>query len=447
MYRQKIYKKHLILTAFVAVMTSYWLVDILFDQFIPRLNEWRLFFDFLFFVAQIIVVYIVWSSLKKQQELHNILVEERQKAEDEKNFTQAILSSMAEGVSIQDRSFRVIFQNDSHKQLVGRLCLGELCYQAYSAQEEVCSGCPVIQTFNDGLTHLQQKRLVRSEVERYIEIFSSPMFDKEGNVVAGIETVRDVTHRVLAEREIIKLNNELQQRSEELSAANHDLESFNYSLSHDLRSPLAQIETAIDLLSENIETHNMLSHDNDFFVKTIRNSSRRIDQMIQCMLDLSRIGRGDLCRSTVDLSELASQIIAALQQRDPERSVNVTIEPGMVVSADAFLAQIVLQNLLENAWKYTKRTITAEIEFGRLNHDLNNRSFYIRDNGAGFNPVYSTRIFMPFQRLHDAQEFPGDGIGLSTVYRIIKRHGGDIHALGEVGKGATFTFSFEPEFS
>lgn len=447
MILEKINKSPFILTAFVAVMTSYWLVDIIVDHLVPRMNEWRLFFDFLFIIAQIIVVYIVWSSLKKQLELHNILVEERQKAEDEKNFTQAILSSMAEGVSIQDSSFRVIFQNDSHKKMVGRFCVGELCYQAYSAQDEVCSGCPVIQTFNDGRTHLQQKRLVRSDVERYIEIFSSPMFDKEGNIVAGIETVRDVTPRVLAEREILKLNNELQKRSEELSAANHDLESFNYSLSHDLRSPLAQIETAIDLLAENIETHNFMSHDNDFFVETIRSSSIRIDQMIQGMLDLSRIGRGELCCSSVDLSVLANLIIAELQQRDPKRSVNVTIEPGMVVSADAFLARIVLQNLLENAWKYTKRTVTAEIEFGRVNHDLNNHSFYIRDNGAGFNPVFTPRIFMPFQRLHDAQEFPGDGIGLSTVYRIIKRHGGDIHAMGEVGKGATFTFSFEPEIS
>jgi len=440
---EKTIKSDLLLTALVAVMTSYWLVDITLDALFPRYDTFRLFFDFLFFVGQLLVIAIVWNTLKKRRKLQGILVSERQQAENEENRMQAILSAIGEGISIQDRTFRVIYQNDSHKELIGKDCLGEICYQAYSAQQEVCLGCPVDQSFSDGLPHLQEKRLVHSEKERFIEIFSSPMFDRDGQTIAGIEMVRDVTHRVQAERKILQLNEELQQRSEELSAANHELESFNYSLSHDLRSPLAQIETAIDLLAEDIEAHDLLSHENTFFINTIRNGSGRIDQMIQGMLDLARIGRGEIYRTSVDLSAIAHLICVELQQHEPARSVQFTVAPGLLVHADACLSQIVLQNLYENAWKYTQYVAMARIEIGQLQE--RGRSFiYVRDNGAGFDPTSASRLFMPFQGLHDVQEFPGDGIGLSTVYRIIKRHGGEIQGEGEIGKGAIFTFTFDP---
>lgn len=443
---KKIKTKDLLLTFLVVVMTSYWLVDITLDSVFPRYDTFRLLFDFVFFAAQLFVIAVVWNTLKKRRNLQETLVSERQQAEDEQARMHAILSAIGEGISIQDRSFHVIFQNESHKHLVGKDCLGDLCYQAYSAENEICTGCPVIQTFSDGLTHLQEKRLVHSETERFIEIFSSPMFDREGRIIAGVEMVRDVTHRVQAEREILQLNQRLQQRSEELSAANQELESFNYSLSHDLRSPLAQIVTAVDLLSENIEAHDLMSQDDAFFITTIRDGSNRIDQMIQGMLDLARIGLEGISRTPVDLSAMARLIVANLHRREPARSVQVVIAPNMFTHADARLTQIVLQNLHENAWKYTKHVAAAEIEIGQREQE--GRSFfYIRDNGAGFNPALANRLFMPFQRLHDAHDFPGDGIGLSTVYRIIKRHGGEIQAQGETGKGATFMFSFEPEIS
>lgn len=434
----------LLLTGIVAVMTSYWMVDLLLDRYFPRFGEGRLIFDGLFVMTQLGVIGIVWTALKRRRQLQEALTGERQQAEEERNRTDAILAAIGEGISIQDRAFRVIYQNEAHKQLVGRDCHGELCFAAYSASAQVCDGCPVVQTFADGLSHLQEKRLVNSDEERYIEIFSYPLRDRHGVVVAGIETVRDVTHRWKANQRIQTLNQALQQQSEELTAANRELESFNYSLSHDLRSPLTQIETAIDLLAQNIEQSSLNTGDNAFFVKTIRNGGERMDQMIQGMLDLARVGRGEICREWIDLSSMAGVIVEELQQRDPVRQVAVTIAPEMIANADPRLSRIVLQNLIENAWKYTIQVENAEIEIGSF-LDGERRFFFVRDNGAGFNPVFVSRIFMPFQRLHEASEFRGDGIGLSTVHRIIQRHGGVIFAEGEVGKGATFTFGFEPD--
>lgn len=435
-------KNELILTIIVALVTSYWIVDLSLDSILDRSYALRLVFDSLFFVAQVFVIIFVWKILEKSRKLQEILIREREDAESEKTRTQSILSAIGEGISIQDRSFRIIYQNDVHKELVGKDCTGEICYQAYSAQDDVCHGCPVIETFCDGKTHLQEKKLVHSDTERFIEIFSSPMFDRDGQVVAGIEMVRDVTHRVLAEREILNLNKELHQRGDELSAANHDLESFNYSLSHDLRSPLSQITTAIDLLEQNIESHDLLTEQNVFFVSAIRDGSGRIDQMIQGMLDLVRSGQGKICRTEVDLSAMATRIIKELQATDSSRTVEVHIASGLTAYADPCLAHIVLLNLLGNAWKYTRLVRSPVIEVGSQT-EKGTVNFFVRDNGAGFKQEFADRIFKPFQRLHDAQDFPGDGIGLSTVYQIIKKHGGGIQAHSEVQKGATFIFTFE----
>lgn len=426
------------------IMTvCYWIVDIVTDYYGYRFSSPRLFFDFLFILGQAALLAAVWYSQKQRRLLEETLVAERKQAEDDRRRTDAILTAIGEGISIQDRSFRVVYQNEAHIKMVGGDYTGEQCHRAFALSEEICTGCPVALTFSDGQTHIQEKFAAKSDESLFIEIYSSPLFDHDGQLVAGIETVRDVTHRWKADQEIRALNQALHQRTEELTAVNRELESFSYSLSHDLRSPLAQIETSIELLAQNIEKSEAESQENAFFIKTIRNGGERIDQMIQGMLDLARIGRGEISRTVIDLSAMSGVIIEELQRRDPERRVTVTIAPAMTAHADPRLSRTVLQNLIENAWKYTSCTEQAEIEIG-FRIGGGRQLFFIRDNGAGFNPAFVSRIFMPFQRLHETSDFPGDGIGLSTVYRIIQRHGGMIQAEGAVGQGATFTFALEP---
>lgn len=434
-------RKHdLLILGGVALITSYWIVDLITDSLGMRFSTYRIAFDICFVIAQVALLSFVWASLKKRHELEDSLVAERQHAEDEKARAESILAAMDEGISIQDPNYRILYQNETHKRLVGGNRVGQICYEAYSRRTDVCGGCPVRMTFVDGLTHVQEKLQVGSNPERYIEIITSPLRDRDGRIVAGIEMVRDITHRWEFDREIRQLNEQLRKSAAELTAANQELEAFNYSLSHDLRSPLSQIETALDLLAQNIESGDVANEHNFFFVQAIRKGSARIDQMIQGMLDLSRIGRGSLNRQAVDLGAVAAEVVEHLRRRDPQRHVEVMIAQKLVVDGDPAMLRIVVQNLVENAWKYTARVEQPRIEVGEC-EDGDRRVFYVRDNGAGFNPAQSKRLFVPFQRLHDGREYPGDGIGLSTVHRIVQRHGGTIWAEGDIGKGAVFFFT------
>lgn len=308
----------------------------------------------------------------------------------------------------------------------------------------MCDVCPVAQTFADGLSHWQEKPLPHPGMQRQIEIVTSPLYGRNGEIDGVIEMIRDVSHRKVVEEEIRQLNRQLLMNTAELKAANLELEAFNSSLSHDLRSPLSQINTAIDLLEHNLNTGDAANEHNPFFIRTIRDGSERIDQMIQGMLELARTSRSDMTRATVDLGAMATDIVGELRQRDPGRQVQVQISTGLTTSADPVLLRIVLQNLIENAWKFTARTPEPVIEVGRHYEEDGREVFYVRDNGAGFNPQQIGRLFFPFQRLHDDRDFPGNGIGLSTVQRIVQRHGGMIWARGESGKGAAFFFTLEP---
>jgi signal transduction histidine kinase len=243
--------------------------------------------------------------------------------------------------------------------------------------------------------------------------------------------------RLLRQRE-----DELRERSQELEAANRELEAFSYSVSHDLRAPLR----AIDGFSEVVEheSGHRLDETGKDALRRVRAASRRMAVLIDELLNLSRLNRVEIQRRPVDISGSASSILADLARRSPTRGVDVCIDPDLVADADPSLVDIALHNLLDNAWKYTSKTAGARIEVGSSVNGLA-RVFHVRDNGAGFEMANAGKLFGAFQRLHVEREFEGTGIGLATVQRIIRRHGGRIWADSAVNAGATFYFTLEPE--
>lgn len=231
---------------------------------------------------------------------------------------------------------------------------------------------------------------------------------------------------------------QLREANESLARANRELEAFTASVSHDLRSPLTTIAGQAGLLELSLGAQ--VTDDQRRRLLRIENSVKQMSELIDALLVLSRISRHTLRREIVDVSALAEQVVADLHQKDPLRSVRVSIQPSMAVHGDRRLLNDMLTNLIANAWKFTSKTDAPHIEIGQKNSG-SMATLYIRDNGAGFNMAYEQKLFKPFQRLHGAEEFEGTGIGLATVARIIERHGGRIWAESKVQQGAIFYFT------
>ena len=224
----------------------------------------------------------------------------------------------------------------------------------------------------------------------------------------------------------------------ELEHKNRELESFSYAVSHDLRAPLRRIDSFSRAILES--QGRRLDDEGRKFLSRVREASQQMAQLIDDVLYLSRVTRTDLRDQDVDLSEVAELVVSRLQEGQPNRRMEVKIRPGVVVTGDGQLLKIAMENLLQNAWKFTGKQAEPRVEFG-VTQTSGEPTYFIRDNGAGFEMTYAARLFGPFQRLHSQQEFPGNGIGLATVQRIIHRHGGKVWAEGLVGQGATFYFT------
>ena len=296
----------------------------------------------------------------------------------------------------------------------------------------------------------EEFRIVRRDgEERIIQCAGTGERDARGVVTALIGYVQDVTERRRAEAEIQKLNAELEERVEErtaeLRALNEELEAFSYAVSHDLRAPLRAIDGFSHIIVE--DESEALSEAGRENLTRVRTSAQRMGQLIDALLALSRLSRQELNIGRVDLSGLARGILAGLREQDPARHVRAQIAEGCTAVSDADLIDVVLTNLLGNAWKFTSERDAASIEFGETSVD-GERVFYVRDDGAGFEAAYAGQLFQPFQRLHPAEDFPGTGIGLATVRRIAARLGGRCWAEAEPEKGATFYFTLpEPSAS
>ena len=249
------------------------------------------------------------------------------------------------------------------------------------------------------------------------------------------------TRLSLAQQNLQSLNSELEQRvndrTEELQIMNQELEAFSYSVSHDLRAPLRSIDGFSQALLEDY-SENLDEVGKDYLCR-VRNNSQYMATLIDHMLNLARISRVELQKSDVDLSELAKKVMQQLKEQQPDHIVDVAVEDNIKVYGDKHLLAVLMSNLLANSWKYTSRSKEPKIEFGQMNRD-DERVFFVRDNGAGFDMRYADKLFEVFQRLH-GKEFEGTGIGLATVSRIVKRHEGRIWANAELGKGACFYFT------
>lgn len=268
-------------------------------------------------------------------------------------------------------------------------------------------------------------------------------FEQEGNSVF-LAIIQDITERKKTEEKIQNLNAELEQRvierTTQLEASNKELESFAYSVSHDLRAPLRGIDGwSQALLEDNIE---QLDEQGQVYLSRVRNETQRMGSLIDNLLELSRVTRSEMKISEVNLSSMANSIAERLKEANKTRDVEFILQPGLKTRGDPHLLEIALTNLLDNAWKFTSTRQSARIEFGRTRLD-GKKVFFIKDNGVGFDMAYTGKLFGAFQRMHKQTEFPGTGIGLATVQRIIHRHGGAIWTDAKLDEGAIFYFTLE----
>ncbi len=283
------------------------------------------------------------------------------------------------------------------------------------------------------------------EVRFIIGVGNKPR-DYDKHDLVQLQLVANEMHKIIvhrrAEEELTKYRNSLEEqvgrRTSELKAINKELEAFSYSVSHDLRSPLRSIDGFSRAVMEDYS--DKLDARGKDYLNRVRLASQRMGQLIDDMLSLSRITRSEMHYETVNLSALADEIAEELKKSRPERMAEFVVEKGMVARGDKRMLKIAMENLLNNAWKFTEKHNSAKIEFGAVNKE-GATCFFVKDDGAGFDKRYINKLFGPFQRLHTSNEFPGTGIGLATVKRIIKRHGGDVWAEGAVEQGATFYFA------
>jgi light-regulated signal transduction histidine kinase (bacteriophytochrome) len=265
-----------------------------------------------------------------------------------------------------------------------------------------------------------------------VEISLSPIETEEGTLISS--AIRDVTER---NDNIRRLNEELKVGNAELGAMNKELESFSYSVSHDLRAPLRAIDGFSLALLE--ESRDKIGPEGKSHLERVRAATLRMGNLIDDMLKLALIARSEAEEEDVNLSALAEEVVSQLKTGEPDRSATVDIAPGLKTIGDRHLLRAMMENLLGNAWKFTSKCPAAHIEVGITNGNLE-PAFFVRDNGAGFDMRYADKLFGVFQRLHSDRDYPGTGVGLASVQRIVRKHGGRIWAESTVGKGATFYF-------
>jgi PAS domain S-box-containing protein len=289
------------------------------------------------------------------------------------------------------------------------------------------------------ITSFETQRIAKDGRILDIWLTATSVLDAAGkNVEAFATTERDITERKRTENALRSAHAELEQRAFELNAVNRELDAFAYTVANDLKAPLRSIEGFAGAIMEDYD--DKLDDTGKDYMQRVISACLRMNQLIDAMLSMARLTGGELHEKTVDLSDLASVIAHGLRENEPQRRVEFIISPKVKIRGDATMLKIVLQNLLENSWKFTSKHPVARIEFGVK--DMEGKAVYfVRDDGAGFDMKYADQLFQPFKRMHTEAEYAGLGIGLATAYRIITRHGGRMWAEGKVEQGATFYFS------
>ena len=336
-----------------------------------------------------------------------------------------VIGENVDGMLVIDRAGVVVFANPAAARLLGR---------AAQTLEGTRLGFPLAPG------EASEVDVVAGPVPRTAEM-RVVSIDWDGQP-AALASLRDVTERKRTEEQLRRLSAELElrvrERTAQLEAAVRELEAFSYSISHDLRGPLRAIHGFASMLEDQLGDD--LPPEAVHSLERVKAGADSLGSMIDELLTLSRLGRKALAHTTVDLSAVAHEIVAELRSADPERDVNVSVQEGLRVTGDEQLLRIALVDLLDNAFKFTRHTPDARVEVTGT-RERENLAVRVRDNGAGFDPEYADRLFSPFQRLHAESEFPGTGIGLTTVKRVIHRHAGSITASGAPGRGASFSFT------
>lgn len=366
---------------------------------------------------------------------------------DNEIFLDSIIENLPSMIFVKDaKELRFLLLNKAGQQLLGyaqEQLVGKNDYDFFPHEQADFFVNKDRKVLNDGvLLDIPEEPIqTRDHGTRFLHTKKIPILDSNGNPNYLLGISEDITERKVAEEEIRELNFRLQQKIRELESVNKELESFSYSVSHDLRAPLR----AIDGFSREIlETYNdRLDAQGQDQLRRVRIASQRMGHLIDDLLKLARITRAEMQRSEVDLSTIAEEIFSEQQRHEPKNPVEASIMPNLRVHADPNLMRVALDNLLGNARKFTARRPDPRIEFGSQKQD-DETVFFVRDNGAGFDMAYADKLFGAFQRLHPASEFEGTGIGLATVQRIIRRHGGDIWAQAKINSGATFFFTLPP---
>jgi len=360
----------------------------------------------------------------------------------------SLVESAPDGVVIVDYLGRIVLVNSqtetlfgySREELIGQpveLLIPDRFREGHANHRRDYAVAPRVRPMGEG-QELCGRRKDGSDFP--VSISLSPI--QTGTELLVFGDIRDITAQRKAEHRIRELNEHLARRNTELAVTNQELEAFSYSVSHDLRAPLRAIDGfSRILIDEHASQLNAQGRDR---LERVRRAAQHMGLLIDDLLKLARVSRAELQFRDVDLSALAAELADALQTHEPERQVACAVAPGLTAWGDAKLVGIALENLLGNAWKFTGQRVQGRIEFGMT---LQNGVpvYYVKDNGAGFDMAYVDKLFGAFQRLHDASEFPGTGIGLATVQRIIHKHGGRIWAEGAVDRGATFYFTLKPE--
>lgn len=339
--------------------------------------------------------------------------------------------SVPDLIAILDNQHRIVRVNKAMADRLGMApeeCAGLHCYEAVHGLSCPPDFCPHVLTCRDGMEHTIDVNEPRLGGDFLVS--TTPIFDVNKRITGTVHVARDFTERK-------KMEEELRHRTEDLEASNKELEAFSYSVSHDLRAPLRSMEGFSSALLEDYS--DKLDEQGKQYLKYIQESSDLMGRLIDDLLKLSRVTRSDINFEMVDLTELAYKVIDELKKAEPGQMVQVNIAPGVEAYGDRNLLRVVLENLLGNAWKFSSKNALPQIEMGTTEKN-GKLVYFIRDNGVGFDMVFVNKLFKPFQRLHKVSEFPGTGIGLASVYRIIRRHGGEVWAESKEGEGAAFYF-------
>ncbi|MCL6639570.1 MAG: PAS domain S-box protein [Firmicutes bacterium] len=361
-------------------------------------------------------------------------------------YYRSLIENTLDIITILDIDGNILYESPSVKRVLGykpEELAGKRVYDYIHPDDRHLALDTMAKTLKNPGTFLRLELRFRHQNGRWrvLECLVNNLLDHYS--IAGIVVYsRDVTRRKEMEEEIKALNEELErrvaERTRQLEAANRELEAFCYSVSHDLRAPLRSADGFSQALWE--DYYDRLDEQGRDYLQRIRAASRRMGRLIDDLLDLSRVTRCEIFREKVDLSAMAQSIAEELKRTEPERQADFVITPGVTAEADPRLLRVVMENLLGNAWKFTGKHPRARIEFG-VTEERGETVYYIRDDGAGFDRAYAGKLFGAFQRLHRMDEFPGTGVGLATVQRIIHRHGGRVWAEGAVEQGATFYFT------